>query len=603
MGGNVGEKMRRTGIAYRVSTRALLPTVALALGTACTNHPDEGTLVTPGTGVETVPGGGQRIKAAPARPIMGGTLTTSHDGTIAVASDPDRDAVFVVHLERRAVTPIQLEAGEVPGRVVMGSGSNAYVVLRDAAAVARIDLDRERLIERYAVCSAPRGIAFDAGTGLLHVTCQNGTLVSLDTESGDVVRQLAVADDLRDVVVSGGDLVLTTFRSAEIIVLNADGQIEQRSTPDVLEPGSRPSVAWRAVAGPDDQVHIVHQVADTARGVSTAPSGYSGGSGSCSFSIVRPALTTFTRDATGRGMASPPVQLLGSAGPTDIAVSDQGRIAVVVAGNAWSETTSVLSFDSLDSAQDCGASEPSPGEPVAVAFDAEGHTVVQSREPAALYLEDGAVIALSGESRANTGLALFHMNTGSGIACASCHPEGMDDGQTWNFTETSWRRTQNVAGGIAQRAPYHWDGDMEDFSMLVGEVMVGRMSLPIAPNDEQQEAFLGWVDSVARPVARLGDPDAVERGKALFFDANVACNECHTGPQLTNRGIFDVGTGGDFVVPSLVGIAARAPYLHDGCASTLRERFSACGGGDRHGRTSHLSEAELDDLVTYLETL
>ncbi len=62
-----------------------------------------------------------------------------------------------------------------------------------------------------------------------------------------------------------------------------------------------------------------------------------------------------------------------------------------------------------------------------------------------------------------------------------------------------------------------------------------------------------------------------------------------------------VGTGKAFQVPSLLGIGARAPYMHDGCAPTLKERFSAakpCGGGDMHGKTSQLTEAQIDDLVS-----
>ena len=44
--------------------------------------------------------------------------------------------------------------------------------------------------------------------------------------------------------------------------------------------------------------------------------------------------------------------------------------------------------------------------------------------------------------------------------------------------------------------------------------------------------------------------------------------------------------------------------MHDGCAATLRDRFNpACGGGDRHGVTSQLSSAQIDDLVAYLQTL
>jgi hypothetical protein len=64
-----------------------------------------------------------------------------------------------------------------------------------------------------------------------------------------------------------------------------------------------------------------------------------------------------------------------------------------------------------------------------------------------------------------------------------------------------------------------------------------------------------------------------------------------------------VGTAGIFQVPSLIGVAARAPYLHDGCAPTLLDRFGPCGGGDRHGFTSNLSQGDLGDLVAYLESL
>jgi len=36
--------------------------------------------------------------------------------------------------------------------------------------------------------------------------------------------------------------------------------------------------------------------------------------------------------------------------------------------------------------------------------------------------------------------------------------------------------------------------------------------------------------------------------------------------MLTNNQSADVGTGGTFQVPSLVDLAHRAPYMHDGCA-------------------------------------
>jgi cytochrome c peroxidase len=60
-----------------------------------------------------------------------------------------------------------------------------------------------------------------------------------------------------------------------------------------------------------------------------------------------------------------------------------------------------------------------------------------------------------------------------------------------------------------------------------------------------------------------------------------------------------------FQVPSLRGVGWRAPYMHNGCATTLSGRFTnkSCGGGDSHGMTSQLTPAQIDDLVAFLESL
>ena len=57
--------------------------------------------------------------------------------------------------------------------------------------------------------------------------------------------------------------------------------------------------------------------------------------------------------------------------------------------------------------------------------------------------------------------------------------------------------------------------------------------------------------------------------------------------------------------PSLLGVGSRAPFMHDGCAQRLEDRFTdeECGGGDHHGRTSHLSRDEVFALISFLETL
>jgi cytochrome c peroxidase len=131
------------------------------------------------------------------------------------------------------------------------------------------------------------------------------------------------------------------------------------------------------------------------------------------------------------------------------------------------------------------------------------------------------------------------------------------------------------------------------------------MDLP-TPVGDQVEVFGAWLDAL--PVAPRGpapDADAAERGRALFESPEVGCAACHPSPTFTSPGSHDVGTGDAFQVPSLRAVGARLPVMHDGCAETLRERFTepSCGGGDAHGRTSDLADAEIDDLVAFLSSL
>ena len=46
-----------------------------------------------------------------------------------------------------------------------------------------------------------------------------------------------------------------------------------------------------------------------------------------------------------------------------------------------------------------------------------------------------------------------------------------------------------------------------------------------------------------------------------------------------------------------------APYLHDGSAATIREVLTTRNRGDQHGKTSHLTEQEINDLAEYLLSL
>lgn len=570
-------------------------------------------------------------KAPP--PMSGGTLLMTRDGTTAVAADPDRDRVVLVDVAGRSLrATVALPAGSEPGRAIEDKAGLVHVVLRGAGEIADIAPSTGAIVGRRAVCPAPRGIGYVAGRNELLVACAGGELVHLPAASGAATRTSQVARDLRDVVVDGdGTVMVTRMRTADVLVIDALDNIVDHARAPSANMGfgdASPNTAWRTVAIPGGGgVLMTHQRA-SEQVVQTTPGGYGEGGGD-SFcgpsgaSIVHSTATVFRqRGGVVQSAAASPI-LADVVLPVDVAVTGDGqRAAVVSAGNAYVPGASQVTVVALASLDGRGSScefslqetRPVEGEAIAVAYAKSGDLFVQTREPSTLQIVAGSVpansarsvvIPLGGESRFDTGFAVFHANSSAGLACASCHAEGGDDARTWQFADLGPRRTQSLRGGIVGRAPYHWSGDEADFTNLVSDVFVGRMSGPQL-DDGQTRALTRWVDGIpALPAPAIADANAVVRGRQLFNDPKVGCASCHSGALHTDNRMADVGTTGRFKTPSLVNVAARAPFMHDGCAPTLRDRFTStiCGGGDQHGTTSKLAPTQIDDLVAYLETL
>jgi len=570
--------------------------------------------------------------------LSGGTLLVLKDGHTAFAADPDRDQAYVVDLSAGSVkATIALTAGDEPGRAVEDAAGKVHLVLRRGGAVALIDPATAAVVERKSVCPAPRGIAYEAATDRVHVACAGGELVSLPAAGGDAVRTLTLERDLRDVVVVGTQLWVSTFRSAQIIVLDANGSSTQRVVMphdfDFVEGEMAPAVAWRMMSLGEGHVGVVHQ-RGVVGPVQTTHGGYGGGTGvgGCG-GIVQSAMSLV--DGTSLAVSS-----LGVGGvvlPADFSYAPNGKtLAVLSAGNGHTVGVGQVALMTVGEivipggASDLGQPTGPPvadggmggggceqngsmvtvqGEPIALAYDADESLWVQTREPAMLQkvvqFSVRATISLSSDSRADTGWAIFHSNSGAGIACASCHPEGGEDGRVWDFNTLGPRRTQSLRGKVSGTEPFHWGGELPTFDALIKEVYLGRMAGPALQTDQQQVLF-NWINAIpALPQSAPADAAAVARGKAIFEDTtHAACTSCHSGPELTNNSDADVGTGGKFQVPRLIGVGWRAPFLHDGCASTLSDRFTSCGGTtDLHGVTSSLTAAQISDLVAYLQTL
>ncbi len=557
----------------------------------------------------------------PPPPISGGTLLVSPNNRWAVVSDPDRDQVVVVDLDAAKVTAtIALEPGDEPGRLAEDGAGHVHVALRRGGALLTIDPAAGTLLERRPVCAYPRGLAYDAAGDVLHVACAEGLLVSLPAVGGEATRSVSLDRDLRDVVVESGRLWVSRFRSAEVLLLDDQGALSERFRPLELrglegfggasgeERVGTPGVAWRMVADPAGGVFVLHQRAELDAAV-VDEGGYSTG---CT-GIVAGAISHY---APGEPILTSTMPFVAPLN-VDLAVQDDdfmiASAGAMTSGELNMFFPTVPRFTRADielsddpTSNGCTGFSSELGEltvdgqAVAVGFDGP-ERVIQLREPSMLIIGDRAV-NLPGDSRQDTGHLLFHAATGAGLACASCHPEGREDGNTWVFADIGARRTQSIGGMLAGTAPFHWSGDEATFGDLVSDVMTGRMLGPLL-TDAHSAALKNWIDAIPRwqaPPAE--DSAAVDRGRVLFETQSVGCSTCHAGEKLTNNRTYDVGTGANLQVPSLRGLVWRAPFLHDGCAKSLADRFGDCGG-DAHGDVSALTSAERSDLIAYLKSL
>lgn len=238
--------------------------------------------------------------------------------------------------------------------------------------------------------------------------------------------------------------------------------------------------------------------------------------------------------------------------------------------------------------------------------------------------------------------ALGPMTRQRWISCFSCHPDGQMDGRTWNNPEGR-RNTQSMMG-MAHTHPLHWSADrdeVQDFEYTIrGKLMQGyglfrgritpkrgyqptELSEVLSNRSKDLDALAIYSNSFRHTLsphipAKGKLSESASRGKELFFSKKVGCAECHSGPHYSDSSLkkpfrkYDVGTskddpfekmGSKFDTPSLLRVYRTAPYLHDGQAKTLEEVLTKFNPEDKHGKTSHLKPAQIQDLVAFLKSL
>jgi YVTN family beta-propeller protein len=575
-------------------------------------------------------------------------LSTSPDGRWLLVANADNNTVSVLDtIERRVVREIQV--GRRPESVaVVGAGPRALVTLYKDDQVAVIDFETGTVLNRIDTPDEPYGVVVSRSGETAYVTNEYpGVVTELDLSAGAVVRKIAAGPFVRGIALDATEqrLYVTEYYSGILRAIDlARGELVdswQGSTSDNLA---------RHVA-----LHPTHPKAYVSHIRSRVAVAHGEGSIFPFVSVVD--------IANGEGKRRKPIAMdtfngvYVVANPWEVAVSPDGkRIYSVYAGTNDMNVSNFLD-DNYRELDRVGIVQLGHN-PRAVAVSPDSRFVyiyntldfeVQILDAESLKTVAKVKVCDPPYSAEHLrGKVLFYsalqpMVGRRWISCASCHPDGGHDARTWQNPEG----LRNTTGflGMGHTYPIHWSADRDeaqDFELTIrGPLMQGRGLIQGRSNDGLGDPNTGrssdldalaeycnsfGVDTLSPHAAGPGKlTAAAQRGRQLFLSDATGCAKCHSGQYYTDCSgttglpgvpgpykLHDVGTGSDdpsekmgpaFDTPTLLGLYHSAPYLHHGRAGTLHEVLVEFNRDDKHGRTSHLKPAEIDDLIEFLKSL
>jgi mono/diheme cytochrome c family protein len=581
---------------------------------------------------------------------------------LALVADEDARAVRVIDATSREQVSFTA-LGHKPSQIVVAADGRAYVALRDASRVVALEMTGDALVRHadVAVSAEPVGLAVsDDGAMLLVTSAWGGRLEAFAVTTRQEMFEVALAREPRGVVATadGRYAYVSHAMGSHLsrVALDGSHQVEEvelggfdfralvrfigchfgmressigfRGDGDVdWVPERRELVQGFAVTEVDGSIAapmvIVHRgeaqtggygtseafpphettVATVARDgtvtlrvahVDFAPErGRYGGTGIDRSCLLPRAIATAgssilvgclgTDEVRAYGATGPLAKTMTGrwrvpSGPVGIAVDEETGTALV-----WSQFARAVTSVRLASAED-----------VEVARSVDTTTVLPAIDPGETALS----------ATAQRGRRLFHASgdpriSADGRACASCHPDGRDDGLTWP-TPVGQRQTPMLAGRLAaDTAPYGWHGDAPTVRDHLKQTLVrlGGRGL----SEEDVVALLTYLEEMdTPPESAAADDETVARGRAIFESDGVGCAACHRNGGGSDGARHSVQSGAELETPSLRFVAGTAPYFHDGRYQTLGELLRETQGKMGWGQ---LGEDDLRAVEAYLLTL
>ncbi|MFO0927647.1 MAG: c-type cytochrome [Gemmataceae bacterium] len=594
------------------------------------------------------------LLVAVAAPVHAGSsnslLDVSPDGTRLLAVNADNGTVSIVDLKTRRVLH-EIAVGDKPeGATWVGNGSLAAVTVYREDRVVFVDAAAGKVVDRLSVEDEPYGIVALKDGSRAYVTHEYpGSVSEIDLATRKVLRTFPVGAMVRGLALSPDEqrLYVTEFTTGVLHAVDrASGKVV-----DSWKGHSTDNLARHVVVHPTrPKAYLSH-----IRSKITVAHGSGSIFPQLSICDLVPPGPERRRSSIGMDTYNGVYVVTN---PWEAALSPDGkRLYTLYAGTDDMNVSTVID-DNYREIRPEGGPRHLGKNPRAIRTSPDGEEVyIYNTLDFAVTVHDAGVrrtlatIPVCKPPKSPEwvrGKVLFasaerpYLTSARWIACASCHPDGHSDGRVWKNPE-GLRKTPPMMG-LAHTHPLHWSADrdeVQDFEYtLRGRLMggygliAGRIKPKVGHHPVELEektsgrskdldAMAIYCNSFTFTLSpHIPAPGklfpAAERGRALFFDKTVGCAVCHSGPYYSDSrlqkpfNLHDVGTGGDdpgekmgpkYDTPTLLGVYRSAPYLHTGKAKTLRDVLTTCNAGDKHGKTSHLTPEQVDDLVAFLKSL
>ncbi len=173
-----------------------------------------------------------------------------------------------------------------------------------------------------------------------------------------------------------------------------------------------------------------------------------------------------------------------ASGPNGIAIDESSEKAVV-----WSAFDRVVNVFSIASPSEA-ASANGKAAPKAAAPAPPDVTKINLPAPSSPLAAEAALGEKLFHKAANTKVSR------DGRACASCHPDGRDDGLVWS-TPDGPRQTISLAGRVGREAPFGWlgkHGSLKEHITITMKNLKGT-----GASDEELNAIVAWLRAMPAP--------------------------------------------------------------------------------------------------------